>query len=97
MLAAALLLTRCILCVIRTGEAAGIFKFTPSPALPMSPQTPPQVTFTSLRLVPGGGGSLVAGGWSTVKGSDKAESFVVAEINPSERLVTFKAAQVRCI
>ena len=31
-----------------------------------------------------------------MKGSDKAESFVVAEINPSERLVTFKATQVRC-
>ncbi|CAM9409723.1 unnamed protein product [Laminaria digitata] len=54
-----------------------------------------QVTFTSLRLVPGGGGSLMAGGWSSGKGSDKAEAFVIAEINPSERLVTFKAAQVR--
>lgn len=54
-----------------------------------------QVTFTSLRLTPGGGGSLLAGGWSSKKGSEgQAEAFVVAEINPAERLVTFKTAKV---
>lgn len=53
-----------------------------------------QVTFTSLRLV--GGGRLLAGGWSSNKGvSDKAQAFVVAEIDPAERLVTFEAAKVQ--
>lgn len=36
----------------------------------------------------------MAGGWSSLKGSGKAEAFVIAEINPSERVVTFKAAGV---
>lgn len=57
-----------------------------------------QVAFTSLRLVSGGDGRLLAGGWSKKKGAKKADAFVVAEVNPSERLVTFKAAKVghRC-
>lgn len=51
------------------------------------------MTFTSLRLA--AGGSLVAGGWSSKKGvADEAKMFVVAEINPAERLVTFKTAKV---
>lgn len=54
-----------------------------------------QVAFTSLRLAAGGGGGLLAGGWSKKKGSSEADAFVVAEINPSERLVTYKAATVR--
>ncbi|CAM9185897.1 unnamed protein product, partial [Ectocarpus sp. 12 AP-2014] len=53
-----------------------------------------QVAFTSLRLAAGGGGGLLAGGWSKKKGSPEADTFVVAEINPSERLVTYKAATV---
>ncbi|CAM9582895.1 unnamed protein product [Ectocarpus sp. 13 AM-2016] len=53
-----------------------------------------QVAFTSLRLAAGGGGGLLAGGWSKKKGSSEADAFVVAEINPSERLVTYKAATV---
>lgn len=55
-----------------------------------------QVVFTSLRLVLGGDGRLLAGGWSRKKGAAEADAFVVAEINPSERLVTFKAAKVCC-
>ncbi|CAB1113817.1 unnamed protein product [Ectocarpus sp. CCAP 1310/34] len=53
-----------------------------------------QVAFTSLRLAAGGGGRLLAGGWSMKNGSSEADAFVVAEINPSERLVTYKAATV---
>eukprot|EP00903_Cladosiphon_okamuranus_P020118 g18474.t1 len=53
-----------------------------------------QVAFTSLRLVSGGDGRLLAGGWSKKKGAKEADAFVIAEINPSERLVTFKAAKV---
>ena len=53
------------------------------------------MAFTSLRLVSGGDGRLLAGGWSKKKGAKGADAFVVAEINPSERLVTFKAAKVR--
>ena len=51
--------------------------------------------FTSLRLIPGGGGTLLAGGWSCRRGAaGNMEAFVTAEINPSERSVTFNTAQV---
>lgn len=56
-----------------------------------------QVAFTSLRPAAGGGGGLLAGGWSKKKGAAEADAFVVAEINPSERLVTYKAATVSVV
>lgn len=42
------------------------------------------------------GGSLMAGGWSSKKGAtaNEAKMFIVAEIHPAERLVTFRAAKV---
>jgi len=53
------------------------------------------VAFTSLRVVQASPVRLLAGGWSKSKGATEADAFVVAEINPSERLLTFKAAKVR--